>query len=43
MLAAFSAQQGYQADGQYGPAAWLRAVTHVSNAAATAAVTWADG
>ena len=41
LLAAFSAQQGHQADGQYGPAAWLRAFTHVTNGAAGAAVTWA--
>ena len=41
LLAAFSAQQGHQADGQYGPAAWLRAVTRVSNGAAGAAVKWA--
>jgi len=30
MLAAFSAQQGHQADGQYGPAAWLRAFTRIT-------------
>ena len=41
LLAAFSGQQGHQADGQYGPAAWLRAVTHVTNGAAGAAVKWA--
>ena len=41
LLAAFSAQQGHHADGQYGPAAWLRAVTHVTSGAAGAAVTWA--
>ena len=41
LLAAFSAQQGHQADGQYGPAAWLRAFTHVTNGAATGAVKWA--
>ena len=41
LLAAFSAQQGHQADGQYGPAAWLRAVTHVTSGAAGAAVKWA--
>jgi hypothetical protein len=41
MLAAFSAQQGHHADGQYGPASWLRAFTSVTNGAATAAVTWA--
>jgi Domain of unknown function (DUF222) len=41
LLAAFSAQRGHQADGQYGPAAWLRAVTRVTSGAAGAAVTWA--
>ena len=41
LLAAFSAQQGHHADGQYGPAAWLRAVTHVTSGAAGAAVKWA--
>ncbi len=41
MLAAFSAQQGHHADGQYGPAAWLRTFTRVTNGAATGAVKWA--
>jgi Domain of unknown function (DUF222) len=41
MLAAFSAQQGHHADGQYGPAAWLRAFTRVTNGAATGVVKWA--
>ena len=41
LLAAFSAQQGHHADGQYGPAAWLRAFTRVTNGAATGAVKWA--
>ena len=41
LLAVFSAQQGHHADGQYGPAAWLRAVTRVTSGAAGAAVTWA--
>ncbi len=41
MLAAFSARQGHHADGQYGPAAWLRAFTRVTNGAATGAVKWA--
>ena len=41
MLAAFSTQRGHQADGQYGPASWLRAFTNVTNGAAGAAVTWA--
>ncbi|MGP0023325.1 MAG: hypothetical protein ACLPKE_08155, partial [Streptosporangiaceae bacterium] len=41
MLAAFSAQRGHHADGQYGPAAWLRAFTRVTNGAAGAAVKWA--
>ena len=41
LLAAFSGQQGHQADGQYGPAAWLRAVTKITHGAATGAVKWA--
>ena len=41
MLAAFTAQQGHHADGQYGPAAWLRAFTRVTSGAATGAVKWA--
>ena len=41
LLAAFSAQQGHHADGQYGPAAWLRTFTRVTNGAAGAAVKWA--
>ena len=41
ILAAFSAQQGYQADGQYGPRPWLRAFTKVTNQAAAGAVAWA--
>ena len=41
VLAAFSGQQGHHADGQYGPAAWLRAFTRVTNGAAAAAVRWA--
>jgi hypothetical protein len=41
ILAAFTGQQGYQADGQYGPASWLRAITKVTNGAAGTAVKWA--
>jgi hypothetical protein len=41
ILAAFSAQQGHQADGQYGPRPWLRAFTKVTNQAASGAVGWA--
>ncbi|MGO9781286.1 MAG: DUF222 domain-containing protein, partial [Streptosporangiaceae bacterium] len=41
ILAAFGAQQGHHADGQYGPAAWLRAFTRVTNGAAAGAVKWA--
>jgi len=41
MLAAFTAQHGHQADGQYGPASWLRAFTRITHGAAGAAVTWA--
>jgi hypothetical protein len=42
ILAAFSTQQGYQADGQYGPRPWLRAFTKVTNQAAAGAVGWAS-
>ena len=41
MLASFTAQQGHQADGQYGPAAWLRAFTRITPGAAGSAVKWA--
>src|SRR5450755_1196611 len=40
MLAAFTGQQGHQADGQYGPGSWLRAFTKVTNSAAAGAVKW---
>ena len=41
ILSAFTAQHGYEADGQYGAAAWLRAITRVTRAAAGAATGWA--
>ena len=41
ILAAFTAQQGYEADGYYGPASWLRAITRVTKGAAAAATGWA--
>ena len=41
ILAAFTAQQGYEADGYYGPASWLRAITRVTKGAAAAAAGWA--
>ena len=41
ILAAFTAQQGYEADGCYGPASWLRAITRVTRRAAAAAAGWA--
>ena len=41
ILAAFTAQQGYEADGYYGPASWLRAITKVTKGAAAAAAGWA--
>ena len=41
ILAAFTGQHGYEADGQYGAAAWLRAITRVTRAAAGAATGWA--
>ncbi len=43
LLAAFRTQQGHQADTRYGPAAWLRAFTRVTNSAATGAVTSPGG
>ena len=41
ILAAFTAQQGYEADGYYGPASWLRARTRVTKGGAAAATGWA--
>ena len=41
ILAAFTAQQGYEADGYYGAASWLRAITRVTKGAAAAAAGWA--
>ena len=41
ILAAFTAQQGYEADGYYGAASWLRAITRVTKGAAAAATGWA--
>ena len=41
ILAAFTAQQGYEADGYYGPGSWLRAITRVTRGAAAAAAGWA--
>ena len=41
ILAAFTAQQGYEADGYYGPGSWLRAITRVTKGAAGAATGWA--
>ena len=41
ILAAFTGQHGYEADGQYGAAAWLRAITRVTRGAAGAATGWA--
>ena len=41
ILAAFTAQQGYEADGYYGAASWLRARTRVTRGAAAAAAGWA--
>ena len=37
----FTAQQGYEADGYYGAASWLRAITRVTKGAAAAATGWA--
>ena len=41
ILSVFTAQQGYEADGYYGAASWLRAITRVTNGAAGAATGWA--
>jgi hypothetical protein len=41
VLAAFTASRGYQADGQFGPVAWLRGQTRVTKAAAAGAAGWA--
>ena len=41
ILAAFTAQRGYEADGYYGAASWLRARTRVTKGAAAAATGWA--
>src|SRR5271165_4179799 len=41
ILAVFTAQQGYEADGYYGAASWLRAITRVTKGAAAAATGWA--
>ena len=41
ILSVFTAQQGYEADGYYGAASWLRAITRVTRGAAAAAAGWA--
>jgi hypothetical protein len=41
ILAAFTAQDGYQADGQFGAKSWLRAVTKITRGAAAGAAGWA--
>ncbi|MGA2825910.1 MAG: DUF222 domain-containing protein, partial [Streptosporangiaceae bacterium] len=41
ILSAFTAQDGYQADGQYGAKAWLRAFTKITKGAAAGATGWA--
>ena len=41
ILAVFTAQRGYEADGYYGPGSWLRAITRVTKGAAAAATGWA--
>src|SRR5271166_3148424 len=40
-LSAFSAQDGFAADGQYGPTGWLRAFTKITPGAAAGAAGWA--
>jgi hypothetical protein len=41
VLAAFTAQNGYEADAAFGPKTWLRAQTKVTQGAAAGAVGWA--
>ena len=41
ILSVFTAQQGYEADGYYGAASWLRARTRVTKGGAAAATGWA--
>ena len=41
ILAVFTGQQGYEADGYYGPGSWLRAITRITKSAAAAAAGWA--
>src|ERR1039457_4011929 len=41
ILSAFTAQDGYQADGHFGARSWLRAVTKVTKHAAAGAAGWA--
>ena len=41
ILSAFTADQGFQADGQFGVKAWLRAVTKITRGAAAGATGWA--
>ena len=41
ILSVFTAQQGYEADGYYGAASWLRAITKVTKGAAAGATGWA--
>jgi hypothetical protein len=41
ILAAFTAQDGYQADGQFGAKSWLRAFTKITRGAAAGATGWA--
>ena len=41
ILTAFTAQDGYQADGQFGAKSWLRAVTKITRGAAAGATGWA--
>ena len=36
ILSVFTGQQGYEADGYYGPGSWLRAITRVTKGAAAA-------
>jgi hypothetical protein len=40
VLAAFCAERGFEADGQFGPKPWLRAFTRVTRGAAAGAMAW---
>jgi hypothetical protein len=41
ILSAFTASRGFEADGQFGPKPWLRALTRITKGAAAGAIGWA--